>query len=76
MLDLAGHRFPERVVREGVAGVELQLAPAHEPEAVGVVPRWTAKADPGEALTLRDQNSHITAGYHMNKKHWITLERR
>ncbi len=32
------------------------------------------KADPGEALALRKQNSHITPGYHMNKKHWITLE--
>lgn len=29
-------------------------------------PRWTAKADPGEALALRRQNSHITAGHHMN----------
>ncbi|MCP2170078.1 MmcQ/YjbR family DNA-binding protein [Goodfellowiella coeruleoviolacea] len=32
------------------------------------------KADPGEALALRAHNSHITPGYHMNKKHWITLE--
>ena len=32
------------------------------------------KADPDEALALREQNSRITAGYHMNKKHWITLE--
>ncbi|MFF3736765.1 MmcQ/YjbR family DNA-binding protein [Streptomyces sp. NPDC002566] len=32
------------------------------------------KADPGEALALQEDNSHITPGYHMNKKHWITLE--
>jgi predicted DNA-binding protein (MmcQ/YjbR family) len=32
------------------------------------------KADPGEAHALRQQNSNITPGYHMNKKHWITLE--
>jgi predicted DNA-binding protein (MmcQ/YjbR family) len=32
------------------------------------------KADPGEALALRERNSHTTPGYHMNKKHWITLE--
>ena len=32
------------------------------------------KADPGEALALREHNSHITPGYHMNKRHWITLE--
>lgn len=32
------------------------------------------KSDPGEALALRKHNSHITPGYHTNKKHWITLE--
>lgn len=32
------------------------------------------KADPGEARALREQYSRITPGYHMNKKHWITLE--
>ncbi|MER5633219.1 MmcQ/YjbR family DNA-binding protein [Streptomyces nitrosporeus] len=32
------------------------------------------KSEPGEALALREHNSHITPGYHMNKKHWITLE--
>jgi hypothetical protein len=32
------------------------------------------KADPGEARALREHNSHITPGYHMNKRHWITLE--
>ena len=25
------------------------------------------KADPAEALSLREHNSHITPGYHMNK---------
>ncbi|TDC22337.1 MmcQ/YjbR family DNA-binding protein [Streptomyces sp. 8K308] len=33
------------------------------------------KADPSEAHALRQQNIHITPGYHMNKKHWITLGR-
>ncbi|MCX2730623.1 MmcQ/YjbR family DNA-binding protein [Saccharopolyspora sp. NFXS83] len=32
------------------------------------------KSDPGEALALREQYENITPGYHMNKKHWITLE--
>ncbi|WP_318216699.1 MmcQ/YjbR family DNA-binding protein [Streptomyces sp. SCL15-6] len=32
------------------------------------------KANPDEAHALREQYSHITPGYHMNKKHWITLE--
>ena len=32
------------------------------------------KSDPAEAQALREENADITAGYHMNKKHWITLE--
>jgi predicted DNA-binding protein (MmcQ/YjbR family) len=32
------------------------------------------KSDPGEAKALCEENAHITPGYHMNKKHWITLE--
>ncbi|TDC10387.1 MmcQ/YjbR family DNA-binding protein [Streptomyces sp. 8K308] len=32
------------------------------------------KADPGESQYLREHNSHITPGHHMNKRHWITLE--
>ncbi|WP_405876649.1 MULTISPECIES: MmcQ/YjbR family DNA-binding protein [unclassified Streptomyces] len=32
------------------------------------------KADPDEAQALREHNSQITPGYHMNKRHWITLE--
>jgi predicted DNA-binding protein (MmcQ/YjbR family) len=32
------------------------------------------KSDPGEAKALREENANITPGYHMNKKHWITLE--
>jgi predicted DNA-binding protein (MmcQ/YjbR family) len=32
------------------------------------------KADPSEARALREQYRHITPGYHMNKKRWITLE--
>lgn len=31
------------------------------------------KATPSDASTLRDAHQDITAGYHMNKKHWITL---
>ena len=33
----------------------------------------TLKADPEDAIALQDQYQDITAGYHMNKKHWITL---
>lgn len=31
------------------------------------------KSDPGEAEALCKQYAEITPGYHMNKKHWITL---
>jgi predicted DNA-binding protein (MmcQ/YjbR family) len=31
------------------------------------------KADPADAESLREAHAQITAGYHMNKKHWITL---
>ncbi|WP_022883721.1 MmcQ/YjbR family DNA-binding protein [Glaciibacter superstes] len=30
------------------------------------------KADPDEALALREQYEEITVGYHTDKKHWIT----
>ncbi|MEC5198425.1 putative DNA-binding protein (MmcQ/YjbR family) [Arthrobacter sp. PL16] len=31
------------------------------------------KATPGDAHLLREAYDDITPGYHMNKKHWITL---
>ncbi|WP_424876098.1 MmcQ/YjbR family DNA-binding protein [Streptomyces sp. SLBN-8D4] len=37
-------------------------------------PVMILKSDPGEAQALREENADITPGYHMNKKHWITLE--
>jgi len=32
------------------------------------------KCDPEEALMLRDLFDEVMPGYHMNKKHWNTLE--
>ncbi|MER5596610.1 MmcQ/YjbR family DNA-binding protein [Streptomyces sp. NPDC002265] len=32
------------------------------------------KADPDDAAALREQHTDITPGYHMNKRHWITVE--
>ncbi|MPY48116.1 MmcQ/YjbR family DNA-binding protein [Streptomyces acidicola] len=32
------------------------------------------KADPDDATALREQYADITPGYHMNKRHWITME--
>ncbi|MFJ9375062.1 MmcQ/YjbR family DNA-binding protein [Streptomyces sp. NPDC101455] len=31
------------------------------------------KSAPDEAAALREQHAEITPGYHMNKRHWITL---
>lgn len=31
------------------------------------------KAEPRDGAVLRAQHEDITPGYHMNKKHWITL---
>lgn len=32
------------------------------------------KCDPDLALDLRDRYEQVTPGYHMNKKHWNTVE--
>ncbi|MFJ8544080.1 MmcQ/YjbR family DNA-binding protein [Streptomyces sp. NPDC093586] len=32
------------------------------------------KSEPGEAEALRETHADVSHGYHMNKKHWITLE--
>ncbi len=37
------------------------------------IARVNLKADPTEALMLRQLFSAVTPGYHMNKKHWNTL---
>ena len=36
--------------------------------------RMNLKCDPDEALALRDIFPAVTPGYHMNKKHWNTVE--
>lgn len=41
-------------------------------EKAGVL-RLNLKAEPTQALMLRQIFSAITPGYHMNKKHWNTL---
>jgi len=36
--------------------------------------RVSLKCDPKESLRLRDEYPAITAGYHLNKRHWNTVE--
>jgi predicted DNA-binding protein (MmcQ/YjbR family) len=44
----------------------LQTAMPGEPVVI-------LKADPADAVSLREAHTEITPGYHMDKKHWITL---
>jgi predicted DNA-binding protein (MmcQ/YjbR family) len=39
-----------------------------------VPPRVNLKCDPELALELRDRYEEVRPGYHMNKKHWNTVE--
>jgi predicted DNA-binding protein (MmcQ/YjbR family) len=52
-----------------VAGKMFALAALDE-----VPPTVNLKCDPDLALDLRDQFEQIRPGYHMNKKHWNTVE--
>ncbi len=36
--------------------------------------RVNLKCDPDLALELRDRYEQVTSGYHMNKRHWNTVE--
>ena len=36
--------------------------------------RMNLKCEPDLALELRDRYEQVTPGYHMNKKHWNTVE--
>ncbi len=39
-----------------------------------VPPRVSLKCDPERALDLRDRYEEVRPGYHMDKKHWNTIE--
>ena len=64
-----GMPFGETVVVFKVAGKMFALASLDEvPTTVNL------KCDPDVALELRDRYEQVRAGYHMNKKHWNTVE--
>ncbi len=52
-----------------VGGKMFALAALEE-----VPPRVNLKCDPDLALELRDRYAEVQPGYHMNKKHWNTVE--
>ena len=64
-----GMPFGETVVVFKVRGKMFALAALDEiPTTVNL------KCDPDLALELRDRYEQVRPGYHMNKKHWNTVE--
>jgi predicted DNA-binding protein (MmcQ/YjbR family) len=61
--------FGEDVLVFKVAGKMFALMALDEIPATA-----NLKCDPDLALELRDQYEQIRPGYHMNKKHWNTVE--
>lgn len=59
---------PDNIVFK-VAGKMFALAALDE-----VPPAVNLKCDPDLALELRDRYEQVRPGYHMNKKHWNTVE--
>jgi predicted DNA-binding protein (MmcQ/YjbR family) len=64
-----GTPFGPNVVVFKVGGKMFALASLDEVPATA-----NLKCDPDLALELRDRYEQITPGYHMNKKHWNTIE--
>jgi predicted DNA-binding protein (MmcQ/YjbR family) len=61
--------FGEDVLVFRVGGKMFALAPLNEVPATA-----NLKCDPDLALELRDRYEQVRPGYHMNKKHWNTVE--
>ena len=61
--------FGEDVLVLRVGGKMFALAPLDEVPATA-----NLKCDPDLALELRDRYEQVRPGYHMNKKHWNTVE--
>ena len=64
-----GTPFGEDTLVFKVGGKMFALASLDE-----VPPRVNLKCDPECALDLRDRYEEVQPGYHMNKKHWNTVE--
>src|SRR4030081_952814 len=64
-----GTPFGETVLVFKVGGKMFALVALDE-----IPPRANLKCDPDLALELRDRYEQVQPGYHMNKKHWNTVE--
>ncbi|MEV7395578.1 MmcQ/YjbR family DNA-binding protein [Aeromicrobium sp. NPDC092404] len=60
--------FGEETAVFKVGGKVFALTAAEAPTHV------TLKAEPGEVTGLVETYEAVTRGYHMNKKHWITVQ--
>ena len=61
--------FDENTLVFKVCGKMFALTGLEEPDL-----KVNLKCDPEKAISLREQYESITAGFHMNKKHWNTVE--
>ena len=64
-----GMPFGATVLVFKVSGKMFALAALEEVPATA-----NLKCNPDLALELRDRHEQVTPGYHMNKKHWNTVE--
>jgi predicted DNA-binding protein (MmcQ/YjbR family) len=64
-----GTPFGSDVLVFKVGGKIFAIAPLNEVPA-----RANLKCDPDLALELRDRYEQVRPGYHMNKKHWNTID--
>ncbi|MDO6705366.1 MmcQ/YjbR family DNA-binding protein [Photobacterium sp. 1_MG-2023] len=71
---------------QAMMGVQLEFPFGPEPKVFKVagkmfawtavkdgIPVMTVKASPGDVAFLIDEFQDITPGYHMNKRHWVTV---
>ncbi len=61
--------FDETTLVFKVMGKMFALTGLDEPEF-----KVNLKCDPERSIELREQYEHIIAGFHMNKKHWNTVQ--
>ena len=62
------HPFGPQAAVYKVAGKIFAVVGADGSQA-----QLTLKCDPGHGEALRAEHAAITPGYHMNKRHWITI---
>ena len=78
-------RFRQYCLKKGGVTEDSPFGPEHLVYKVGgkmfallafeeIPPTANLKCEPDLALELRDRYEEVRAGYHMNKKHWNTVQ--